>query len=100
MGRTLHATLHDRVLPLGDEVILLPGHTHPGVNADAITAHLGAVRASVPELEIDDAGEFAEALLAEMPPRPANYETVIAVNAGTHPFDPELETGGNSCSTR
>ena len=100
MGRALHATLHERVLPLGDEVILLPGHTHPGVNADAITAHLGAVRASVPELEIDDAGEFAEALLAEMPPRPANYETVIAVNAGTHPFDPELETGGNSCSTR
>ena len=46
------------------------------------------------------AGEFAETLLAEMPPRPANYETVIAVNAGTHPFDPELETGGNSCSTR
>ena len=53
-----------------------------------------------PSCEIDDAGEFAEALLAEMPPRPANYETVIAVNAGTHPFDPELETGGNSCSTR
>ena len=53
-----------------------------------------------PSCEIDDAAEFAEALLAEMPPRPANYETVIAVNAGTHPFDPELETGGNSCSTR
>lgn len=100
MGRTLHATLHDRVLTLGDDVILLPGHTHPGVNVAAITARLAAVRAAVPELEFDDAAEFAEALLAEMPPRPANYETVIAVNAGTHPFDPELETGGNSCSTR
>lgn len=54
----------------------------------------------MPELAIDDPAQFAEALLAEMPPRPANYETVIAVNAGTHPFDPELETGGNSCSTR
>jgi len=100
MGRTLHATLHDRVLTLSDDTILLPGHTHPGVNADAITARLAAVRAAVPELQIDDAAEFAEALLAEMPPRPANYETVIAANAGTHPFDPELETGGNSCSTR
>ena len=100
MGRLLHATLHARVLSLGDDLILLPGHTHPGVYADAVTARLGAVCAAVPELQIGDAGEFAEALLAEMPPRPANYEAVIAVNAGTHPFDPELETGGNSCSTR
>ena len=42
----------------------------------------------------------AEVLLAAMPPRPANYETVIAVNSGRHDFDLELETGGNSCSTR
>ena len=54
----------------------------------------------MPELAIGDADAFAEALLADMPPRPANYETIIAVNAGTHPFDPELETGGNSCATR
>lgn len=100
MGRTLHATLHDRVLTLGDDVVLLPGHTHPGVNATAIAPSLADARAAVPELQIADPAEFAEALLSEMPPRPANYETVIAVNAGTHPFDPELETGGNSCSTR
>ncbi len=100
MGRTLHATLHDRILSLGDDIVLLPGHTHPGVNATAIAPSLAAVRAAVPELQIGDPAAFAESLLAEMPPRPANYETVIAVNAGTHPFDPELETGGNSCSTR
>ncbi len=100
MARMLHATLHDRVLALGTDVVLLPGHTHPGVNASAIAPSLADVRATVPELQLDDPAEFAEALLAEMPPRPANYETVIAVNAGAHPFDPELETGGNSCSTR
>ncbi|UTI63019.1 MBL fold metallo-hydrolase [Paraconexibacter antarcticus] len=100
MARMLHATLHERILALGDDVLLLPGHTHPGVNATAIAPPLAAVRAAVPELRIDDPAEFAEALLAGMPPRPANYEAVIAVNAGTHPFDPELETGGNSCSTR
>jgi glyoxylase-like metal-dependent hydrolase (beta-lactamase superfamily II)/rhodanese-related sulfurtransferase len=100
MGRTLHATLHDRVLALGDAIVLLPGHTHPGVHATAIAPSLCTVRTAVPELQIADPAEFAEALLAEMPPRPANYETVVAVNAGTHPFDPELETGGNSCSTR
>jgi hypothetical protein len=54
----------------------------------------------VPELAIGDAAAFADELLADLPPRPANYEAIIAVNSGTHPFDPELETGGNSCATR
>ena len=100
MARVLHETLHDRILALGENVVLLPGHTHPGVLANAVTATLAAVRAAVPELAIDDPGEFAETLLSEMPPRPANYESIIAVNAGVHPLDPELETGGNSCSAR
>jgi glyoxylase-like metal-dependent hydrolase (beta-lactamase superfamily II) len=100
MGRLLHATLHERVLPLEDDVVLLPCHTHPGVRAEAIAPRLGEVRATVPELAIADPGEFAAALIVDMPPRPANYEAVIAVNSGTHPFDPELEAGGNSCATR
>lgn len=100
MGRMLHRTLHARVLALGDDVVLLPGHTHPGVRTGAIAPTLGEVRATVPELAIDDPDAFAEELLADMPPRPANYEAVIAVNAGQHPYDPDLEAGGNSCSTR
>lgn len=100
MGRVLHATLHERVLALGDDVVLLPGHTAPGVHAAAIAPSLGEVRRRVPELEISDPGDFAEALLADMPPRPANYEAVIAANAGMQPLDAELETGANSCSTR
>ncbi|MEZ5155569.1 MAG: MBL fold metallo-hydrolase [Solirubrobacterales bacterium] len=100
MARQLHRTLRDRVLALDPGVVLLPGHTHPGVNAGAIAPELAEVREQVPELSIDDPDDFAEALLEAMPPRPANYEAVIAVNSGRHPFDPELETGGNSCSTR
>ncbi len=100
MGRLLHATLHDRLLSLGEDVVLLPGHAHPGVHAEAIAPTLAEVRDTLSELSIVDPGEFAAELVADMPPRPANYETVIAVNSGTHPFDPELETGGNSCATR
>ena len=44
MARTLHATLHDRILALGDDVVLLPCHTHPGVNAAAIAPRLAEVR--------------------------------------------------------
>lgn len=100
MARMLHRTLHERVLSLADDVVLLPGHTHPGLHSEAIAATLGDVRRAVPELAIDDPAAFAEELLADMPPRPANYESVIAVNAGQHPYDPDLEAGGNSCSTR
>lgn len=100
MGRILHDTLRERVLALGDDVILLPGHTRPGVRADAVVSALADVRVAVAELAVDDPGEFAARLLSDMPPRPANYEAIIAVNAGHRPFDPELETGGNSCSAR
>jgi 4-aminobutyrate aminotransferase-like enzyme len=100
MARTLHATLHDRILALGGDIVLLPGHAHPGVNAAAIAPRLADVRAAVAELAIDDPAQFAEALLSGMPPRPANYEAIIAVNSGAQAFDPDLETGGNSCSSR
>lgn len=100
MAHLLHRTLHERVLTLGDDVVLLPGHAHPGVHDGAVAPTLAEVRAAVPELALSDPDAFADDVLADMPPRPANYEAVIAVNAGRHPFDPELESGGNSCSAR
>jgi glyoxylase-like metal-dependent hydrolase (beta-lactamase superfamily II) len=100
MARTLHATLHDRVLALGDDVVLLPGHDHAVLRSGAVAPRIGEVRSRVEELAIADPGEFAERILAGMPPRPANYEAVIEANAGRGPADPELESGGNSCATR
>lgn len=100
MAVTLHATLHERILSLGDDTILLPCHTHPGVHMEAISPRLAEVREAVPELALEDPEEFAREVTAAMPPRPANYAAIIAVNSGTRPFDPELETGGNSCAAR
>lgn len=100
MARLLHRTLHERLLSLPGDVVLLPGHAHPGVHAGPVAATLDEVRAAVPELAIGDPEGFAVELTEEMPARPANYEAIIAVNSGTHPFDPELESGGNSCATR
>ena len=88
------------MLALGDDVVLLPGHDHPGVRQVAVAPTLGEVRARVPELAIRDPEAFATHVLAGMPPRPANYTAVIAANAGHGPADPELECGGNSCATR
>jgi glyoxylase-like metal-dependent hydrolase (beta-lactamase superfamily II) len=98
MAATLHATLHERILALGDDTILLPCHTDPGVQLEAIAPRLAEVRAAVPELALCDPEEFAREVTAAMPPRPANYQEIIAVNSGTHPIDPDLETGGNSCA--
>jgi glyoxylase-like metal-dependent hydrolase (beta-lactamase superfamily II) len=100
MAEQLHATLHERILPLGDDTVLLPCHTHPGVRVDAVAPRLADVRAAVPELALPDPEEFAREVTAAMPPRPANYEEIIAVNSGSHSVDPELETGGNSCAAR
>jgi glyoxylase-like metal-dependent hydrolase (beta-lactamase superfamily II) len=100
MGARLHRTLRERLLSLPGGTLVLPGHAHPGVHAEAVAPTLDAVRATVPELAIEDPERFAAELLAEMPPRPANYESIIAANSGTHPLDPELESGGNSCATR
>ncbi len=98
MATRLHDTLRTRVLSLGDDAILLPGHANPGILTGPVAPTLGEVRAHVPELQIDDAAAFAEALVAGMPPRPANYQAIIAVNSGEAPIDLDLETGGNSCS--
>jgi glyoxylase-like metal-dependent hydrolase (beta-lactamase superfamily II)/rhodanese-related sulfurtransferase len=100
MARTLHRTLHERVLSMPGDVVVLPGHTHPGVNVAAVSPTLRQVGGDVGELSLADPAEFAEALLSDMPPRPANYESIIAANSGRHPLDGELEEGGNSCSTR
>ncbi len=100
MARTLHATLRDRVLSRSGDTLVLGGHAHPGFRRDAVAPTLDEVRAAVGELALTDPDAFADEVLAAMPPRPANYEAVIEVNAGRAPFDPDLEAGGNSCSTR
>jgi glyoxylase-like metal-dependent hydrolase (beta-lactamase superfamily II)/rhodanese-related sulfurtransferase len=100
MAVTLYTTLQERILSLGEDVTLLPCHTHPGVHMEAIAPRLAEVRAAVPELALKDPKEFAREVTAAMPPRPENYEEIIAVNSGTRAADPELETGGNSCAVR
>jgi glyoxylase-like metal-dependent hydrolase (beta-lactamase superfamily II) len=97
-ARTLWVTLRDRIGPLGDEVILLPCH-YPGGRLDGpIAPTLGTVRQRMPLLEAPQE-EFVQQLLSDMPPRPANYLEIIAVNMGEeHPDVLSLEAGGNSCA--
>ena len=95
----LHRTLHERVLPLGDDIVLLPCH-YPGGRLDGpVAPTLGEVRRSLPLLDLD-ADAFTERVLSEMPPRPDNYLAIIAVNLG-EPWDEaeRLEVGANNCAS-
>ena len=82
-ARLPHASL-DRLLELPDHVVLLPNHYDgsvcgPGRSGNPFSS-LGFERAHNPLLTLSDPEAFADALLAETPPRPANQERIVAAN--------------------
>ena len=101
-ARTLHRTLRDRIAPLPAAMLLLPCHYAGGRHDGPIVATLGTVRAAVPELALSEQA-FVEQVLADMPPRPANYLSIIGVNLGDE-LDADtasrLEVGANNCAAR
>ncbi|UPV99226.1 MBL fold metallo-hydrolase [Halorussus gelatinilyticus] len=105
LAGTLYDTLTERLLALPDETLVAPGHRtpdsapNPGEN-DTFTARLDAVR---DRLRIpDERGAFVERVLDSLPPRPANYEEIIAANLGRESLDDEsafeVELGPNNCA--
>jgi hypothetical protein len=73
-----------RLLELPDYVVLYPSHYGGSVCGRGLSGNpissIGFERAHNPLLALDDADEFAVALLAEMPPRPAEQERIVAAN--------------------
>ncbi|MFM9042779.1 MAG: MBL fold metallo-hydrolase [bacterium] len=99
----LYLTLTSKILSRGDRTRILPGH-YPGGRLDGpVAPTLSEVKESVEELALG-AEPFADRLVADLPDKPANFDTIIGVNLGTERI-PEadlgrLETGGNSCAAR
>src|SRR5213595_2457558 len=86
-ARLLHASLQ-RLLELPDHVVLYPSHYAGSVCGRGLSGNpissIGFERAHNPLLALADPDEFADALLADMPPRPADQESIVAANrAGT-----------------
>ena len=103
-ARQLYDTLHDRILTLPDETLVAPGHVSDGAGQAAdgsFTDTLGAIVQAMPALD-RDRESFVEFVLADMPPRPENYEEIIATNLGQQTLDEdtaaELERGPNNCA--
>jgi hydroxyacylglutathione hydrolase len=79
----LHASLR-RLLELPDHVVLYPSHYAGSVCGRGLSGNpvssIGFERAHNPLLAIADAEAFADALVADMPPAPAEQERIIAAN--------------------
>jgi glyoxylase-like metal-dependent hydrolase (beta-lactamase superfamily II) len=82
-ARLLHKSLR-RLLELPDHVVLLPSHYGGSVCGRGLSGNpfssIGFERAHNPLLSLADAESFADALLADIPPRPPGQERIVAAN--------------------
>src|SRR5438034_1047809 len=82
-ARLLHASL-ERLLDLPDHVVLYPSHYAGSVCGRGLSGNpvssIGFERAHNPLLALADPDECAAALVAEMPPPPAEQERIVATN--------------------
>lgn len=95
---TLYRTLHERVLTLPEDTVLLPCH-YPGGRLDrAVVTTIGEAAERVAALHLGVDG-FVRATVTDMPPRPANHLAIIAANLGRDDVDAaSLEVGANNCA--
>ncbi|WP_336021657.1 MBL fold metallo-hydrolase [Halobellus salinisoli] len=102
-ARTLYDSLQTRVLSLPSDTLVGGAHysdvAEPAGDG-TYTATIGELKAQMAALTMDE-DDFVELILSDMPPRPANYEEIIATNLGQHAVDDEaftLELGPNNCA--
>ena len=103
-ARQLYESLQERVLALDDDVLVGGAHYSDAAEPapdGTYTAPIGDLVAQMDALSMDEES-FVELVLSDMPPRPANYEDIIATNLGQQEADDEeaftLELGPNNCA--
>ena len=103
-ARMLYESLQERVLTLPGETLIGGAHFSDAAEPaedGTYTAPIGDLVAEMDALTTDE-DEFAELVLSDMPPRPANYEDIIATNLGQNAVDDDeafaLELGPNNCA--
>ena len=103
-ARQLYETLQTKVLTLDDDVLVGGAHFSDAAEPAAdgtYTAPIGQLEDEMDALTMDEQ-EFVDLILSDMPPRPANYEDIIATNLGEQSADDEeafeLELGPNNCA--
>ncbi|GAA5475422.1 MBL fold metallo-hydrolase [Haloarcula hispanica] len=103
-ARMLYESLQERVLTLPDGTLIGGAHFSDAAEPaedSTFTAPISALVEEMDALTMDE-DAFVELVLSDMPPRPANYEEIIATNLGQNAVDDEeaftLELGPNNCA--
>jgi len=103
-ARQLYESLRERVLALPDDTLVGGAHFSDAAEAaddGTYTAPIGELVAEMDALTMDE-DDFVDVVLSDMPPRPANYEDIIATNLGQQSVDDDeaftLELGPNNCA--
>ena len=103
-AHNLFHSLHEKVLSLPDDAVVLPGHYGPDVVVRAdrpVGATLGELRQNLAPLTYDEA-DFVSWACARATARPPNYVKIVRANMGRAdaPLDAlrQLEIGPNRCS--
>lgn len=102
-AHSLYRSVHERVLPLGDEIMVFPAHYGAVVEVMAgqfVARPLGELRATLPALALGEA-EFVAWALANVKDRPPNFQHIVLINAGRETASDasaQLEVGPNRCA--
>ena len=86
-ARGIFASLQGKLLGLGDDVEVWPGHLGgslcggPGMDLKT-SSTIGFERRHNPALAISDEDEFVSAALAGLGPQPPNFEAIVELNRG------------------
>ena len=103
-ARELYESLQERVLALGDDVLVGGAHFSDAAEPagdGTYTATVGDLEATMEALRLPK-DDFVDLILSDMPPRPANYVDIIETNLGQQTADDQraftLELGPNNCA--
>ncbi|ELZ52642.1 MULTISPECIES: MBL fold metallo-hydrolase [Halorubrum] len=103
-ARMLYESLRERILTLPDDTLVGGAHFSDAAEPAADGTYTAPIGALVEEMDALTMAEddFVDLILSDMPPRPANYEEIIATNLGQNAVDDEeaftLELGPNNCA--
>jgi glyoxylase-like metal-dependent hydrolase (beta-lactamase superfamily II) len=103
-AHALYSTLHKRVLPLADDILIFPAHWGDAVRVHAgelVTARLGDLRYVLPALAYSEE-DFVNWALTHVKDRPPNYVEIVKFNIGDSTLSAEeigeMELGPNRCA--